>query len=363
MKLFYTAYTNKGNVGDLLITKYQIEEYAKYGEIYVDCHGMPEGFKKTIFDTQSPNIIDFEKEYGLTYRSKSIFKVICFINRHSFTHFSWSPGPREPLSLPIRKLILKIAGVVIPTFFLKRGIKKLAWGVDVNCDFKGWIGFLNRWYFKQFDVIGIRSRNNCKQLKHLLKNVIYVPDMAFLYPYFYNSSHDHPKKRIGLSFRKVDDYDQLLDVLKQICSIIKERDYEVDLLYQVDEDRSFCFQLLNDLGRDKVSFTDSLIDYYALSSYNQYDIVISNRLHVLLMSAMNGALPFGLLSNNVNEQKIANIFEGVFQDNYISYIEKFTIMDLICIYDSLDSHLSYVRNEVKRQRDLCISTLKTLLQV
>ena len=188
MKLFYTAYTNKGNVGDLLITKNQIEEFAKYGEVYVDCNGMPDDFKKVIFDTQSPNIIDFIKLYGITYRSKKILKVIHIINKNGFTHFSWSPGPREPLSLPLRKLLLKIAGILIPSIFMKNSIKKLSLGVDIKCDFKGWIGVLSRWYFKQFDVIGIRSRYNYEQLQHSMKNVIYIPDMAFLYPINNNSS-------------------------------------------------------------------------------------------------------------------------------------------------------------------------------
>lgn len=42
MKIFYSAYTCKGNIGDLLINKYQIEEYSKYGDVYVDLSGMPD---------------------------------------------------------------------------------------------------------------------------------------------------------------------------------------------------------------------------------------------------------------------------------------------------------------------------------
>ena len=35
MKIFYSAYTCQGNIGDLLINKYQIEEYSKYADVYV----------------------------------------------------------------------------------------------------------------------------------------------------------------------------------------------------------------------------------------------------------------------------------------------------------------------------------------
>ena len=171
-----------------------------------------------------------------------------------------------------------------------------------------------------------------------------------------------PKKRIGLSFRKVNDYNQLLSVLKQVCCFAKDINCEVDLLYQVDEDRALCLRLHKDLGRDTVNFSDELIDYYKLSTYNKYDMVISNRLHVLLMAAMNGSLPFGVLSNNSNEQKIACIFSGVCNDKYIARLDSFNISDITSIYSTLESHMSDLQEQVGIQRGLCINTIKSILQ-
>ena len=90
MKIYYYVYTRKGNLGDLLITKFQIEELAKYAEVFVDCYGMPSDFRNVIFDTTSPRIIDFEHEYGIGFRSKDAIKVIPILKlceNGTFFHF------------------------------------------------------------------------------------------------------------------------------------------------------------------------------------------------------------------------------------------------------------------------------------
>ena len=105
IKIFYSAYTCQGNIGDLLITKYQIEEFAKYGEVYVDSHGMPDYFTSELYNTQNPNIKNFEEEYGMHYRSKNIIKVLRLINCEGFTFYTGSPGPRVPLRKPLRSIV------------------------------------------------------------------------------------------------------------------------------------------------------------------------------------------------------------------------------------------------------------------
>ena len=53
-KTFYSAYTCKNNLGDLIINKMQIEEYSKYGEVYVDFTGMPDNFKNILLNSDNP---------------------------------------------------------------------------------------------------------------------------------------------------------------------------------------------------------------------------------------------------------------------------------------------------------------------
>ena len=70
---------------------------------------------------------------------------------------------------------------------------------------------------------------------------------------------------------------------------------------------------------------EPLIDYYSLDVYKKYDFVISNRLHVLLMAAMNGAIPYALISQNVKENKIIDVFSSVFESHLVSYIKDFEL--------------------------------------
>lgn len=360
MKCFYSAYTNINNVGDLLITKYQIEEFAKYGEIYVDCNGMPVEFKKVIFETASSNVRDFVKTYGVSYRSKKILRAISIINKNGFTHFSGSPGPREPLRLPIQKLIKKAIGALLPSVFLRKEVRVISLGVDINCDFNGFWGFLNKWYFKRYDLIGIRSHANLKRLESYLDNVVYIPDMAFLYPGFEACSYVHERKRIGISFRKVNDCCKLIDIVRIIDRIAKKYHMGIDILYQVDEDRPFCQMIKSELESD-VNFIDEPIDFYSLDLYQKYDMVISNRLHVLLMASMNGALPYGIISESSNELKIRDIFDGVFGDKLVSTIKEFSEITFLSLFDASSVLRNNVKCEVEKQRAICLEAFSIAL--
>lgn len=197
MKVFYSAYTCQGNIGDLLITKFQIEEYAKYGEVYVDCFGMPSDFQQTIFSTQNPKIKNFVKEYGICYRSKNIFRVLRTLNKDGFTHFCSSPGPRDVLSLPLKKLAFKLLGNIIPRLMLKNSIKRYSLGVDLNYNPSGFLGWLNHWYFNEYDIIGVRSLKNYNSLKSKFKSIMYMPDMVFLYPSFTEEPFNETKNRVA----------------------------------------------------------------------------------------------------------------------------------------------------------------------
>lgn len=363
MKMFYSAYTNKGNVGDLLITKYQIEEYAKYGEVYVDCHGMPDGFRKVVFDTVTPNIKDFEAEFGMTYRSKKIIKVISLLNKNSFSHFCNCPGPRESLCLPLKTMCFKIMGAIIPAVFLNRKIKRYSLGVDVNYTDKGILKVLNIWYFSRFNVLGIRSKANLHRIEHSLKNTIYVPDMAFLYPYFSPELYNQTNNRIAISFREVDGYDRLIKVLSIIGRIANEFGVGIDIVYQVDEDKPMCEKLLKDINTSVFCLNNVPVNYYSLAKYQKYDIVISNRLHVLLMAALNGAVPYGLISYDENEQKIQELFESVFGEQYVTYIDDFCEESFVDFYKSIRSLKKEVCQKVEKQRNVCHQTFRTLFQL
>lgn len=360
MKIYYYAYTNKGNLGDLLITKYQIEEYAKYGEVFVDCHGMPSDFCHIIFDTTSPNIKNFEHEYGLYYRSINILKVIQILNHQGFTHFCDSPGPRVPLRWPLHRMVMKLVRLSIPNLFLSKKIKRFSLGVDLCFNQHDIFARLNKWNFAKNDVMGVRSIPNSEALQDVFHNVIYVPDMAFLYPKFESSSYDSKRNRIAMSFKKVKDYSKLVKNMQNIGKIADSQRLDIDILYQVDEDEHFCKQLYHDINCQNIHFLEKPIDFYSLEVYQKYDIVISNRLHVLLMAAMNGAIPYGLISHDRLENKIKDLFSSVFENKLTSYIEEFNENLFSSLYNKQNEIKKEIRICVEKQREQCLSTIKNL---
>ena len=362
MKIYYYVYTRKGNLGDLLITKFQIEEYAKYADVFVDCYGMPSDFRNVIFDTTSPNIKDFEQEYGIGFRSKNALKAIHVLNEKGFTHFCDSPGPRVPLCWPLHMMLRKLIRLSIPNLFLNKKIKRYSLGVDLNYDQHSILTRLNKWHFSKFELLGIRSKQNLSALEKYLRNVAYVPDMAFLYPQYKSSFFESTRNRIALSFRKVDNYGKLVKAIQTIGKIAKEHGLNVDILYQVEEDEQFCRQLHDDVNSRNVHLIEHLLDFYSLDIYQKYDIVLSNRLHVLLMAAMNGAIPYGIISHDKKENKITDIFSCVFNRQLVSYIEDFDEKTFLSIYNAQDTVKKEIRHCVEEQQKMCIMTIRNLFR-
>lgn len=355
MKIFYSAYTCKENIGDLLITKYQIEEFAKYGKVYVDCNGMPNYFQDTILKSYNPNVISFEKVYGCHFRSKNILSVLHILNHEGFTHFCNSPGPREILQLPLKKLCFKLLGSIILRFALSKNIRRFSLGVDLNYKKEGILGALNCWYFNEYDVIGLRSKANLTSIHQYQRNTEYIPDMAFLYPSFNPESFSVKRKKVVISFRKVEDKLTLIKSLKTIVENLKKNNVNIDILYQVEDDLAFCSELYKELKNYGVHFRRTLLSFDELDIYAQYDMVISNRLHVLLMGAMNGAIPYALISRDIKEKKIDDIFSCVFSCKLVSYIDDVVTSDLLSIYLAQNNFKEMLINDIEIQRELCRS--------
>lgn len=360
MKIFYSAYTCKGNVGDFLINKYQIEEYSKYGDVYVDLTGMPEDFAKGILGCTNPGVHDFVAEYGLSYRGKNMFKVLSVLHGEGFTHFTKSPGPYAVISLPIKKLCMRLLGALGYITARKKGMKVMAMGIDLNLSqLPQWLYRLNIAYFNHYNIIGVRSIRNKERIGLYIKSANYCPDMAFLCPGL-KKPDNIVRKKIAISFRQVSDVDTLVTLLNKICAYYYSIEYEVHIVYQVVEDVSFCKLLAEKLSNYNPYFRKSLISFDELSCYEHFDVVFSNRLHVLLMGAMHGAIPFAMLSKNIKERKIVDIWDSVFEGNYWMYIDD----SCLVLDEFLHNELCVMRNKVFKfaliQKQLCEDTIRSM---
>ena len=310
-KTFYSAYTCKNNLGDLIINKMQIEEYSKYGEVYVDFTGMPDNFKNILLNQNNPNIKDFTATYGQSYRGKHFIQVIKLLKKEGFTHFTKSPGPYAVLSLPLKKLTIRLIGALGYMTANHLGLKVFAFGIDLDytSNQPKWLRLLNVKYFSLYNSLGLRSLKNYEECKNDLNNTRYVPDMAILYnPQPYTNIN---RRRIALSFRYVAETEILLKELKEILPIFFSKGYAVDIIFQVEEDRLFAKVLAKSLKEYNLNVLSQCIWYDNLDTYSKYDYVFSNRLHVLLLAAKYGAIPLALISKDLKEQKIQNIFNSI----------------------------------------------------
>ena len=354
MKTFFSAYTCKGNVGDILINKLQIEEYARYGEVYVDCTGMPAEFYDIIFDTANPNIKDFVKTYGINYRGKNILRVLRPLKKEGFTHFTKSPGPYAYLKLPLKTFVKRLAGAFGYWMARREGMKVIALGIDL--DFSGknkWLRSLNWKYFSVYHLLGLRSRWNDKLLSDRLSNTQYVPDMAFLYPMPTDMPSLSDRKRVALSFRKGDDADVLVGKLKMVCGKLRDLHFDIDIVYQVKEDEDFSATLAQALKEYDVHLCQQMIEYGQLNTYSQYAYVISNRLHVCLMGAMHGAIPVAIISHNRKEQKVGRIFDSAFSVKLWWHQEEPTESLLERIVNDRRTIARTLTQNIQKQKHLC----------
>lgn len=351
-KIFYSAYTCKDNLGDLVITKTQIEEYSKYGEVYVDFTGMPIDFKNIILDKKNKNIKDFTVEYGKSYRGKQFLSIIKFLHKEDFTHFTKSPGPYAVLSLPLKKLIVRLMGAIGYFYAHKLGLKVFALGIDLDYIRQTkWLQYINTRYFSVYNLLGLRSIPNVTLYESQLHNIKYVPDMAILYnPVNYVTKK---RKKIALSFRKVNEKDLLVADLKNLLSMFVTHGYDIDIVYQVEEDKYFSKELYSCLSNNGINMVHECIRYNNLSIYSQYDYVFSNRLHVLLLAAKYGVIPFALISEDIKEQKIANIFFSIGIERLSGYIGSAKDHQWTSLLQDKTSYQRIVTESFEYQRQLC----------
>ena len=359
MKIFFSAYTRKGNIGDILINKLQIEEYAHYGEIYVDCTGMPKDFYDVIFNETEPNIKDFVKTYGINYRSRNMFRALRLMQKEHFTHFTKSPGPYSYIKLPIKTFLIRLIGALGYWIASKKRIKVIALGIDLNYKKEStWLLKLNDLYFSKYHLLGIRSIKNTHQLSQRLANVKYIPDMAFLYPTPVNMPKIEDRKRVALSFRKVDVEAELIERLKLLCSFFNDRHYEIEIIYQVEEDHAFCEKIFKALSEYNIVLHQPIINYYQLNIYAQYAFVFSNRLHVALMGAMHGAIPYAIISHDIKEDKIGCIFDSVFSKKMWCYQEAINNTIFEELFNEQKSLSQLLQSDILIQRDMCKMGIK-----
>ena len=218
----------------------------------------------------------------------------------------------------------------------------------------------------KFAWLGVRDEASLQALRdHGIRNVVYLPDLAFLSPIESPSGADVERSGIALSFRKmapdIRNSEQYTGALQHAvgelvgASRLVQRNQAL-FFHQVHEDASFNHDLAIATGAGEHP-TRLTLDSY-LDFYKRFSMVVSNRLHCLLLGAQAGAVPVALTSQR--HTKVVSLFETVGWHKLIIDIDDPdgppTRLDEI--RESLDRLQPMVQSEFNRQRQLGFDVLE-----
>ncbi|MDG3574786.1 polysaccharide pyruvyl transferase family protein [Rhizobium sp. YJ-22] len=152
-------------------------------------------------------------------------------------------------------------------------------------------------------LIGVRDTLSAATLSARGIEAMLVPDLAFKLPW----SARPDARRAILSFREVAGQDRaaLLPSLAGIVISVRRAGFQPAMTWQVSKDESFCKSLADALGIPAIDCLGSSTGRFerAMTFYDEAALVVSNRLHVLLITAARGGAPFAMLQPG--EAKIA----------------------------------------------------------
>ena len=172
------------------------------------------------------------------------------------------------------------------------------------------------------------------------------------------NNHFRGKKKHSFYFKQ----ENLNRLLKEILPIFFSKGYAVDIIFQVEEDRLFAKVLAKSLKEYNLNVLSQCIWYDNLDTYSKYDYVFSNRLHVLLLAAKYGAIPLALISKDLKEQKIQNIFNSIslgYLVRHIGFTNKEQWIELLSNKEAIKHE---VNNALEYQKQICIKSIKEFYQ-
>lgn len=351
MNFYYLCATQSSNVGDLLINKMLIDELCKYGNVYIDCYNIPNIFKQYILENE--RAIDIYETNGFSLKKGNIIKFYQFAQKTNITFFTQSPGPLGKLSKAYSlyfKLISKILKLL-----------KIKYYLIGNCCSKSKAAH-EKISINNADNYLVRSNSSVQYLLSLgIKNVQYIPDLAFLYRE--NAQISDNQKVVTMSFREVNiDYSLFIKWLKQVLFLLRNSGFHVEFIYQVHKDKEFATKLKSDLCKESnISFIDEIIWFNKINYYSGKAIVISNRLHSLLLGALHNAVPLALCDENIELAKITDVYNTSFKnlsDDFLISINSTNKIEKIL--NNLTYYTEHLSKAVDYNSELCHKKIKQL---
>ncbi|HWV71966.1 MAG TPA: polysaccharide pyruvyl transferase family protein [Pseudosphingobacterium sp.] len=314
----YNPSTQYSNTGDLLINKSLVALLRKHGQVIIDDNNKPETFVTQLLtenDQQlsaitSQSLYDFV-ENKLQTSSGDMYYLV-FV-------------PGDFAAMGFKSALARAWFFISRLRKLKRmGCRILRLGISLNDAFDVPNMIVESLFSRTYYMYGIRDRQSiAKAARFRFSNVRYFPDLAWVY---------HPKHvdcervvyggYILISFRgnqRGATYDgDFFSVIKHhLFTVLSQSsfvNYKIVVSYQVQYDREASLELADLFSKQfEVEFIDRLLSLdEAVHLYTGADLIISNRLHVLLLGTICKTLSIPFI-NPLHNKKIA----GIYKDNAI----------------------------------------------
>lgn len=311
-RFFFSLNAQFENLGDEIINGQLIKGLSRRGSVVALTSGVPDWYASNIKSALSEESLNVE-----FIKSPFLFWMRVFSARFTRTP-AWlvtSCGDITETS----ETALKDIALAILTNLLGLGIASI--GISFSSMNQSRIRF---WRTKRHGlrVIGPRDQKTAHFLRTSGIAARLIPDLAFGLP-FECANTDRPIALISL--RETNVCPTILNQsIEAVIAANNVSGLEIATTWQVDFDEPlskrmadlFKLKLINPKSR-----TDARQDAIE-SIYDQCKIVISNRLHVLILAASRGAVPVPLLAPS--ETKVRSIFEDMGLGRQIIEVDRST---------------------------------------
>lgn len=354
MNSYFLCVTQPSNAGDLLINRMLVEELSLYGKVFVDCYNCPSDFRALLIGN-TENVVDVNKEYGFTLKRGDFSSFARLLKQSDIRLYTQSPGPLNKYS----KWSLRISFAIIRKILSVLNIPFVRIGCCCSTAISTQSNVIESRNVQYF----VRSQNGVEFLRSFRDNGIsYIPDLAYLYHY---KVHLASKKKIAvISFREVtDNYDRFLQWLKDCIIVLISNGYKIVFYYQVKGDRCFMQKLFEQLKSDVVCFREDIIWYDNFDFYADKSIVISNRLHCLLMGAVFNAIPYAYVNNDKKVKKISDVLESSMGDDYSRFVSgDYNSKKLARLIENIAENQQIIDSVVIKNADQCRNAIKSIVE-
>jgi polysaccharide pyruvyl transferase WcaK-like protein len=187
-----------------------------------------------------------------------------------------------------------------------------------------------------FNVFLIRDNKSLKLLNELnitkKSNVFKTTDISFYLNYEFQKRTNN--KKIAVSFRSSipEKHANINEQHLTLFKLVSEINNNIEYCYQVDEDLDYLTEIFPNNIYNKLDF------YNWEKYYNQFDVILTNRLHVALMAMSRGVIP--IVSTSPKHSKLISIFK----ENNLEEL-------LVCDINNINKSVNFIFENCSNIRD------------